>query len=150
VAEGEAADRTALEAIKRRYVVGGVVLRDFRVERNGNSRDFDVIPSFAGEYGHGHVLTFEVLPSEPGRSAIVLHASGYYVDGRSNLRVFLRQDEVRQRFPGLVMDHPYAVRATLTLDVGHGGQSGYWSDAFIERVFPVRERSQSITRDVRF
>jgi len=150
VAEGAAADRTTLEATKRRYVEGAVVLRDVRVERNGNGRDFDVIPSFAGVYGHGHVLTLEVLPPEPGRSAIVLHASGYYVDGWSNLRVFLRQDEVRERFPGLVLDHPYTVRATLTLDVGNGGPSAYWSDAFIERVFPLRERSQSITRDVRF
>src|SRR5262249_11994721 len=109
-----------------------------------------VIPSFAGEYGHGHILTLEVLPPEPDRSPIVLHAAGYYVDGRSNLRVFLRQDEVRQRFPALVRDHPYVVQATLTLDVGNGGPSGYWSDAFSERVFPLRERSQSITRDVRF
>ena len=150
VAEGAATDRTTLEAIKRRYAEGAVVLRDFRVERNGNGRDFDVISSFAGEYGHGHVLTLEILPPEPDRSAIVLHASGYHVDGRSNLRVFLRQDEVRQRFPGLVLDHPYAMRATLKLDVGNGGPSGYWSDAFIERVFPLRERSQSITRHVRF
>jgi ABC-type oligopeptide transport system ATPase subunit len=25
-----------------------------------------------------------------------------------------------------------------------------WSDAFIERVFPIRERSQALTREVRF
>jgi hypothetical protein len=150
VAEGVAADRTTLGEMKQRYVRVGVVLRDVRVERNGNGRDFDVIPSFAGEYGHGHVLTLEVLPPEPGQPAVVLHASGYYVDGRSRLRVFLRQDDVRQRLPGLVLDHPYPMRATLTLDVGDGGPSGYWSDAFIERVFPLRERSQSITRDVRF
>jgi hypothetical protein len=70
VAEGAAADRATLEGIKRRYVEGGVVLRDVRVERNGNGRDFDVIPSFAGDYGHGHVVTLKVLPPEQGRSAI--------------------------------------------------------------------------------
>jgi hypothetical protein len=42
------------------------------------------------------------------------------------------------------------VRATLTLDIGIGGESGYWSDAFIDSVFPVRERMRSITRQASF
>jgi len=42
------------------------------------------------------------------------------------------------------------VRATLTLDVGFGGQSGYWSDAFIDSIFPARDRSQSITMESEF
>ena len=70
VAGGAAAHRATLEGIKPRYVEGGVVLSDFRVDRDGNGRDFDVIPSFAGDYGHGHVVTLKVLPPEQGRSAI--------------------------------------------------------------------------------
>jgi hypothetical protein len=35
----------------------------------------------------------------------------------------------------------------MVLDVGQGGQLGYWSDAFIEGVFPVRERSHSMTKE---
>jgi hypothetical protein len=38
----------------------------------------------------------------------------------------------------------------MSLDVGNGGPSGIWSDAFIERIFPAGERSQSIEREVRF
>ena len=41
-------------------------------------------------------------------------------------------------------------RATVTLDVGFGGQSGYWSPAFIERVFPARERTHSRTQQIMF
>jgi len=150
VAQGVAADRKTLEENKRLYIKGAVTLRDFRVERNGNDRDFDIIPSFAGDYAHGYVLNFEVVAADPGKVAILLHSSGYYVDGNSNLRVFLRQDEMRKRFPDFALNHPYTVRATLILDVGNGGQSGYWSEAFIERVFPIRERSQSVTRESRF
>jgi hypothetical protein len=87
---------------------------------------------------------------DPGKVSMLLHSSGYYVDGNSNLRVFLREDEIRKHFPDFALNHPYTVRATLILDVGSGGQSGYWSDAFIERVFPIRERSQSVTREIRF
>ena len=54
VAQGVAADRKTLEEIKRLYIKGAVTLRDFRVERNGNGRDFDIIPSFAGDYAHGY------------------------------------------------------------------------------------------------
>jgi hypothetical protein len=123
---------------------------DFRIERNGNGRDFDVIPSFTGEYAHGYVLRVEIVPSETGKETAVLHSSGYYVDGNSKLQVFLRQDEIRKRFPDFALDRPYTLRATLILDVGNGGQSGLWSEGFIEQVFPIRERSQSVTRQIRF
>jgi len=150
VAQGAATDRPTLEEIKRLYIKGAVTLRDFRVERNGNGRDFDIIPSFAGDYAHGYVLNLEIVPADPGKVLILLHSSGYYVDGNSNLRVFLRQDEIRKRFPDFALNRPYTVRATLILDVGNGGQSGLWSEGFIERIFPIRERSQSVTREIRF
>lgn len=150
VAEGSAADHKTLEDIKRKYLQGAVRLRDFRVEPNGNGRDFDIIPFFTGDYGHGHTLRFEVVPSGSGKEAVLLHSSGYYVDGNSNLRIFVRQEEVRKRFPEFVLGRPYSVRATLILDVGNGGAAGRWSEAFIERNFPVRNRSQSLEREVRF
>jgi len=95
VADGIAADRKSLGEIKKRYLQGAVRLRDFRVERNGNGRDFDIIPSFTGDYAHGHILRFEIIQPDNKASAL-LHSSGYYVDGSSKLRIFLRQDEIRQ------------------------------------------------------
>ena len=150
VAEGVAADRKTLEETKQKYLVGAVRLRDFRVERNGNGRDFDILPTFSGDYGHGHTLRFEIIHSGATTPEILLHSSGYYVDGNSNLRIFLGQDEIRKRFPNFTLSRSYRVRATIVLDVGNGGLAGLWSDGFIERVFPVRERSQSLEREVRF
>lgn len=112
VAEGTAADRAHLEEIRERHRLGAVRLRDFRIERNGNGRD--------------------------------------YVDGASELRIFLRQAEIRQQIPDFALGRAYTVRATLVLDLGHGGPAGYRSDAFVEAVFPARERSQSVEREVRF
>lgn len=57
VAEGAAADQRDLEDIKRRYSQGAVRLRDFRIERNGNGRDFDIIPVFSGEFARAVVRT---------------------------------------------------------------------------------------------
>jgi len=148
VSEGVAADRRGLEEIVRRYATGGITLRDFQIERNGNGRDVDIIPVFAGIYGHGYTLSFEIL--RPDAPPVLLHSSGYYVDEKSNLRIYIPQSDIRQRFPAFAMNRPYSVRATLMLDVGMGGQAGYWSDAFIENVFPVRERSRSITRQASF
>lgn len=150
VTQGAALDQATLADMKQKYEQGGVRLRDFRVERNGNGRDFDVLPSFTGEHGHGYRLSLEIVGPEPAAAPIVFHAAGYYVDGSSQLRVFVRQDEIRRRLPGFALDRPYPVRATLTLDVGHGGPAGYWSDEVIERVFPVRERTHAVTREVRF
>lgn len=148
VAEGTANDRAALEGMKTAYAAGGVKLRDFRIERNGNGRDIDIIPAFTGTYAHGYTLTFEIV-SDTG-AATLLHTSGYHLDAKSNLNLYVRQADIRQRFPGFALNRPYTVRATVTLDVGFGGQSGYRSPAFIASVFPMRERSQSIVRQVTF
>jgi hypothetical protein len=43
-----------------------------------------------------------------------------------------------------------ALRAVVTLDVGSGRQSGFWSDEFIQRVFPVEQRTRAMTKELRF
>jgi hypothetical protein len=147
VAEGVATDRKLLEEFKRRYSQGSVRLRDFRLERNGNGRDFDIIPLFAGAFAHGYTLRFEILGANEN---VLVDASGFYLDGNNDIRVFVRQSDLAKRFPQLALNRPYTVRATLVLDVGNGGPSCQWSDAFIERVFPIRERSQTLDKEVRF
>jgi hypothetical protein len=149
VADGVAKDRKELEALKAGYAAGGVKLRDFRIERNGNGRDIDIIPSFTGTSAHAYTLTFEILPEATG-AATLLHTDGYHLDATSNLNLYVRQADVRQRFAGFALNRAYRVRATVTLDVGFGGQSGYWSPAFIEGVFPTRDRTHSIVRQVTF
>ena len=149
VAESIAADRKSLGEIKQKYLAGAVQLRDFRVERNGNGRDFDIIPTFSGDYGHGYTLRFGVV--YPATSPeILLHSSGYYVDDTTNLRIFLSQEEIRKRFPDFALNRSYLVRATIILDVGNGGPAGLWSDGFIDGVFPARARSQALEKEVRF
>jgi hypothetical protein len=149
VAQGTATDRASLEATKTAYVAGGITLRDFRVERNGNGRDFDIIPAFAGTYAHGYTLTFEILANTTSPPA-VLHSSGYHLDQTSNLRIYVRQADVTKQLPLFSLNRPYSVRATVTLDVGFGGPSGYWSPAFINSVFPAAARSRSLAKTVTF
>lgn len=147
VREGIASDERALIDMKQRYRYGAVQLSDFRVEKNGNGRDFDVIPSFSGNYAHGYVLRFEIVA---GNQIVLVHSAGYFLDGRNNLRIFLRQEEIRNRFAAFVAGQTYTARVTTIFDTGNGEQAGRWSEPFIERVFPLRERSQSIDREVRF
>ena len=149
VTEGAAADRAALEAIKRDYAGRGMKLRDFRVERNGNGRDIDIAPAFAGTYAGSYTLTFEIIPDASGR-VVLWHQSGYHLDERSTLSLHVRQADIRQRFPPFALNRSYLVRATTSLDVGFGGQSGYWSPAFIESVFPAGERTESMTKRAAF
>jgi hypothetical protein len=150
VAEGAAADRARLEEARELHRRGSMRLRDFQIERNGNGRDFDLLPSFTGSRGQGHLFRLEAVGVGPGGRDALLHASGYYVDPRSSLRIFLRQAEIRQQIPDFALGRPYAARLTLVLDVGHGGPAGYWSDTFVEGIFPARERMQSLEREVRF
>lgn len=150
VAEGAAADRKALEETRSRYREGAVSLRDFRIERNGNGRDFDIIPSFDPGYAHGYRLRFELIGAGAAAESVPVAASGFFLRGNENIRMFVTRAGIRERFPRFEPARPYRVRGTLSLDVGYGGQSGMWSDAFIERVFPVADRSQSLVREVTF
>jgi len=148
VAQGLAADRAEIEGVRRSYLAAVPQLKSFRVERNGNGRDFDIVPEFTAGYAHGYTLTFEIV--EVQQQPVLLHSDGYFIGGDSRLRIFVRQAEVRTRFPGMELNHVYKVRATMTLSMGNGGLSGYWSDAFLENAFPTRERTQSLTIESRF
>ena len=150
VAQGMAADRNVLEDMKGRYLRGAVTLRDFRVERNGNGRDFDIIPSFNPGDPHPYSLRFDILGGETAGSGVLLHASGFHLNGRNKIRIYVRQADIRQRLPGFELGRPYRVRATLTFSVGNGSQAGRWSDAFIEQVFPAAERSASLVKEIVF
>jgi hypothetical protein len=78
---------------------------------------------------------------------VLLHASGYYLDARSRLRILVRQDEIRNRWAGFSLGRIYAVRPTMAFDVGVGSPAGDGSESFIERTFLTHERSQAITRN---
>lgn len=49
VSEGIAQDREAIDRMKQDYQQGHVQLAGFRIERDGNGRDIDIIPEFSGE-----------------------------------------------------------------------------------------------------
>ena len=149
VEEAVAGDRKALEEEKNRYRQGAVKLSDFRVERNGNGRDFDLVPAFESGWAHGYMLRFEIVEAQAGGS-VLLDANGFYLSGNDNIRIFVRQADIRQRFPGFEPGRSYRVRGTLTLSVATGRVGGSWSDAFVERVFPAAERSQALVKDVTF
>ena len=148
VSEGAEKDRAVLEKEKQLYSLNPVRLQNLRIERNGNGRDFDFIPEFSDGYPHGYTLVLEVVGTRD--QPILLHSDGYYIDPNSRLRIFVRQAEIRERFPEFLLNHPYRIRGTVILSIGIGGPSGYWSDEFVERTFPLRERSHSLTVETRF
>ena len=80
VAEGLAADRKGLEQLRSRYQQGAVTLRDFRIERNGNGRDFDSIPTFDTGFAHSYSLRFEILDAEATEGRALLDSSGFHLD----------------------------------------------------------------------
>ena len=102
-----------------------------------------MIPEFSTGSAHGYRLVFEIVNA--GQQPILLHYDGYYVDANSRLNIYVRQADIRSRFPEFQLNHDYNVRATVIRSIGMGGESGYWSDEFAESIFPMRERSQSMT-----
>lgn len=150
VREGIASDRKILEDRKNRYLQSAVRLMDFRIEANGNGRDFNIVPAFTGEAGGGYWLRFELLLTAPLAQTVLVHSDGYHISGNSNLSLFVRQEDIRKRFPQFTLNHPYLVRASIVLAIGIGDQQGKWSDEFIDQVFPAKQRTQILEKEVRF
>ena len=151
VTEGIAQDREALDRMKRDYQQGHVQLAGFRIERDGNGRDIDIIPEFSGEGAHVYELRFEILREDSAETAVLIDASRFSLKGAvDNIRIYVRTADIRRWFPGFALNQTWPVRATLVYNVGTGSQSGQWSPAFIESRFPVKEHTQTLTREIRF
>jgi hypothetical protein len=144
-------DREAIDRMKKDYEQGHVRLSDFRIERNGNGRDFDIIPVFTGTGAHGYLLVFEIIREQSGVPPVLLKASGFHLEGKTNrIRMYVPQQDIRKRFPGFALDKTWQVRATLVYSIGTGSYRGKWSDAFIESRFPVSARTQILMRESLF
>jgi len=148
VAEGEVKDREILDELRSRQLAKGVKLRDFSIERYGNRRDFVVVPAL--ERGESHTYTLRVEILLPEGEIVPVTAITRQLWGNENMRIQVRQDDIRQRFFGFRLDYRYRVRATLVLDVGYGSGFGRWSDAEAERIFPTDARSQVLIKELTF
>ena len=147
VAQAVDADRKELEELRRQYLAGRMVLRDVTIQRNGNGRDYDVLPSFTGANGHGYTIAIEILTAA---DVTQIHSDGYFVDPRSALHLFIRQQDIKARLPAFEPGQSHRVRVVVTYSLPAGGGSRFMSDPFVERVFPLRERVQTIEREIRF
>jgi len=151
VEEGIGKDRDAIDRMMKDYERGHVQLADFRIERDGNGRDIDIIPEFSGEGAHPYELRFELLRENPAAPPVLLDVSGFSLKGAADtVRIYVRTADIRRRFPEFSLGQRWPVRATLVYSVGTGSYRGQWSSAFIESRFPVKARMQTLTREFRF
>ena len=151
VEEGIGKDRAAIDEMKGAYARGHVRLAGFRIERDGNGRDIDIIPEFSGEGAHPYELRFELLREDTAEPPVLLDASGFSLTGAAdNIRIYVRTSDIRRLFPDFALERRWQVRATLVYSVGAGSYRGRWSQAFIESRFPERERTQRLVREMRF
>lgn len=154
VSQGKRADSKTLNRIKQAYQNDRVQLQYFIIEPNGNGRDYDIIPKFSDGYSHAYHLEFKILNTENIKnktSGALLDSSGFHLGGADeNIRIYAPQEQILKNFPQFIKGSSYLVRATLTLNVGMGHQNGIWSDYFIEKIFPVKERSQLMETEITF
>lgn len=142
-------DREVIDRMKEDYHQGHVQLASFRIERDGNGRDIDIIPEFSGEGAHSYELIFELLRDDA--PPVLLDASGFSLKGAAdNIRIYVRTADIRRRFPGFALNQHWPVRATLVYSAGTGTYHGQWSPAFIDSRFPAKERTQTLIREIRF
>ena len=147
--QGLAKDVLAIESLKRTYAEEHVRLVDFSILRNGNDRDFDIVPIFDGRDSHAYTLIFDLVI--PNRAPVLLHSSGFHLTGSSDrIRIYVPRAEIRKHLPEFSEHERYRVRARLEYSIGSGHANARWSERFINDGFPLTDRSQSVEKTVRF
>jgi len=147
VKQGIGQDQEALAQLRREYHSGPVKLTGFRVERNGNGRDYDIVPSFAPGYASGYHLAFWIIADG---KRYLLCESGFHLTGDDNIRMFEYRKDIVHRFSAFRPGNRYTVQAELALSISTGSQAGWWSPEFIEAEFPAAERTQLLSLEVLF
>lgn len=144
-----AQDRSVLQQLRSGYETSHVTLGDFRIDLNGNGRDFELIPVLSGDAGHGYDLRLDATPA-PGAAAVTLHHNGYWMTGNSQLRIYLTRADVRRALPDLSPGRRYSTTASIVFSLPLGDSGGEWSDAFVESIFPQALRTQTLTKMIVF
>lgn len=141
VEKGIAADTEELRSLRRGYLANPVRLTALTIERNGNGRDYDFIPSIGHGFPHSYRLSIWAIVDA---QRYPLTQQEFHLSGGENLRLFETSKELAVRVPGFSPPQTLAVEADLVLDVGSGGSGTRWSPEFIAREFPRDERRQTI------
>lgn len=139
-------DRIYIEEDKAKVANKLVRLNDFTVTASGNGRDFNLSPTFTSGHGHSYRLDITLIDPQDSTHHALIHSEGYRLNGKGNILIRLQTKEIRERFPKFTLNRPYTVEANLVLVTG----SASMNEEFINEVWPLEDRSQTITKTITF
>ena len=146
VKEKQDKDRIYIEEDKAKVANKFVRLNDFTIAANNNGRVFILSPTFTSGYSHSYHLNITLIDPQDNTHSSLIHSNGYRLDGKGKMRIHLQSKEIRERFPTFTLNRPYIVEANLVLITG----SAFINEKFINGVWPLEDRSQTITKTMTF
>ena len=146
VKEKQAKDRIYIEEDKAKVANKFVRLNDFTVAVNSSGRVFILSPTFTSGHGHSYRLNITLIDPQDNTHSALIHSKGYHLDGKGKILIHLQSKEIRERFPKFTLNRPYTVEANLVLVTG----SASMNEKFINEVWPLEDRSQTITKNMTF
>lgn len=141
VKAGLADDSEELLSLRRRYEANPRRLLDLKISKNGNGRDYDLVPTFSRD-GFSYGYTIAVYLLKPSGQRVLIDENGFNLRGGERIRMFARSRDITRRWRGFRPGETYDVEVTMTLSVGHGPPQRMRSEAFMESVFPTGSRQQ--------
>jgi len=145
VAEEREKDEAYLLSLKNKFARGPAILVDLDIIKNGNSKDYDVIPLFTSGYKSSYEMTFSLIDQ---------HATRYDIDKTSfvlgeekpKIRWFIPRKIFDDAMPGFDDTDQYIVESWLTASVPVGRANVTWDPRWVESVWPRKERSMLFSR----
>ena len=145
VAEEREKDKAYLLSLRDQFARTPVILVDLDIIKNGNGKDFDVIPLFTWGYKSSYEMTLSLIDEQAERYDIA-KTSFLLGEDRPDIRWFIRRQMFEDAMPGFDDKEQYIVESRLTASVSVGRSNSVWDPNWIESVWPRKERSMVFSR----
>jgi hypothetical protein len=145
VREAVVGDRAEIERLKDAYSRAPVLAVDFKLQRNGNGRDFDLKPVFTDGFASGYSLEFLLLNS--ANEWISIYKQGVHLgSSEQRLNFYIKKGDIVALLPEFDDGQTYLMALDIIAAVPMGRGNARWPEAWLEQVWPQAERSQRLTR----
>jgi len=137
-------DAESIAVIRDAYLRGPVRLIDAVLRKNGNRRDFDLLPAFTAGYASSYLLTFYIVNNQGDKVQIA--EQGFSLgEAAPEISLYIKQEDIISRLAGFDEHQQYEMlfELRLMLPLGRGG--AVWPLQWVDSFWPETERVQRLT-----
>ena len=137
-------DAESIAIIRDAYRRGPVQLTAAVLRKNGNRRDFDLLPTFSAGFSSSYLLTFYIVDNQGDKVQIA--ERGFYLgEAVPEISLYIKRNDIVSRLAGFDEQQEYEMLFDLRLMLPLGRGGAVWPPQWVDSFWPASERVQRLT-----